>query len=208
MKIAIFGGTGKTGQHLVQQALDAGHEVVMLARTPSNFTIRHPKLTVLQGDILDAEHVEAVIQGTDAVMSVLGPRSNKPEFVISQGIDHILNAMKQHNVRRIIISAGAGVRDPLDKPKFIDHLFGFLLNLLSKNAVEDMKQVVAKVRDSDRDWSVIRVPMLTDQPPQGTLKIGYVGDITSRLSRADMAAFMLKQLDDDTYLKKAPAISN
>ncbi|MEO8397810.1 MAG: NAD(P)H-binding protein, partial [Chloroflexota bacterium] len=164
--------------------------------------------TVLQGDILDAERVEAVIQGTDAVMSVLGPRSNKPEFVISQGTDHILNAMKRHNVRRIIISAGAGVRDPLDKPKFIDYLFGFLLNLLSKNVVDDMKQVVAKVRHSDRDWLVIRVPMLTDQPSQGTLKLGYVGDITSRLSRADLAAFMLRQLDDDTYLRKAPAISN
>ncbi len=208
MKIAIFGGSGKTGHHLVVQALDAGHEVVMLVRTTSNFTIQHPKLTVLQGDVLDAGCVEAAIQGVDAVMSVLGPRSNKPEFIISQGTDHILNAMKRHNVRRIIISAGAGVRDPQDKPKFIDYLFGFLLNLLSKNAVEDMKQVVDKVRQSDRDWSVIRVPMLTDQPQQGTLKIGYVGDITSRLSRADMAAFMLKQLDDKTYLRKAPAISN
>ena len=85
MKIAIFGGSGKTGQHLVVQALDAGHEVVMLARTPSNFTIRHPKLTVLQGDIVDATCVEATIQGVDAVLSVLGPRSNKPEFIISKG---------------------------------------------------------------------------------------------------------------------------
>ncbi len=208
MKVAIFGGTGKTGQHLVQQALELGHEVVMLARTPSNFTIQHPKLTILQGDIVDATCVEATIQEVDAVISVLGPRSNKPEFIISKGTEHILNAMKRHHVRRIIISAGAGVRDLHDKPKFIDHFFGFLLNLLSKNAVEDMKQVVDKVRNSDRDWFVIRVPMLTDQPAQGTLKIGYVGDITPRLSRADMAAFMLKQLDDDTYLRKAPAISN
>jgi NAD(P)-dependent dehydrogenase (short-subunit alcohol dehydrogenase family) len=208
MKVAIFGGTGKTGQHLVQQALELGHEVVMLARTPSNFTIQHPRLTVIQGDIVDAACVEATIQGVDAVISVLGPRSNKPEFIISKGTDHILNAMKRHHVRRIIISAGAGVRDPYDKPKFIDHFFGFLLNLLSKNAVEDMKQVVDKVRNSDRDWFVIRVPMLTDQPAQGTLKIGYVGDITPRLSRADMAAFMLKQLEDDTYIRKAPAISN
>lgn len=208
MKVAIFGGTGKTGQHLVQQALGLGHEVVVLARTPSNFTIQHPKLTVLQGDIVDAARVEATILGADAVVSVLGPRSNKPEFIISKGTEHILNAMKQHNVRRIIISAGAGVRDPHDKPNFIDHFFGFLLNLLSKNAVEDMKQVVDKVRNSDRDWFVIRVPMLTDQAAQATLKIGYVGDITPRLSRADMAAFMLKQLDDDTYLRKAPAISN
>ncbi len=208
MKLAIFGGTGKTGQQLVQQALDAGHEVGMLARTPSNVTLQHEKLTVVPGNILDANQVAQVIQGADAVLSVLGPRSNQSEFIISRGTDHILNAMKQHNVRRIILSAGAGVRDPLDKPKFIDYVFGLLLNTLSKNAVEDMKQVVDKVRHSDRDWIVVRVPRLNEQPEQGTLKIGYVGDITSQLSRADMAAFMLKQLDDDTYLRKAPAISN
>jgi hypothetical protein len=208
MKLAGFGGTGKTGQHLVQQALAAGHEVVMLARTPSNVTSWREKLTVVTGDILNSEAVSATIQSVDAVMSVLGPTHNQPEFVISKGTDHILNAMKQHNVQRLILSAGAGVRDPLDKPKLIDHFFGLLLNLLSKNAVEDMKQVVDKVRHSDRDWIVVRVPRLNEQRAQGTLKVGYVGDITSQLSRADMAAFMLKQLDDDTYVRKAPAISN
>ncbi len=208
MKLAIFGGTGKTGQHLIQQALDEGHEVIALARTRSKVTIQHPRLKVIQGDVLDADCIADVIQGVDAVISVLGPRSNKPEFTISRGMDFILTAMKQENVRRIIISAGAGVREPQDKPKLIDRFFGLLLNILSKNVVADMQQVVHKVQASDRDWTVVRVPMLTDQPAQGTLVVGYVGDIRSRISRADMAAFMLKQLNDNRYLKKAPAISN
>ena len=93
-------------------------------------------------------------------------------------------------------------------PKLIDRFFGLLLNVLSKNVVADMQQVVHKVQASDRDWTVVRVPMLTDQPAQGALIVGYVGDIHSRISRADMAAFMLKQLKDNHYLKKAPAISN
>lgn len=208
MKLAVFGATGKTGQLLVQQALAAGHQVVALARTSANLAVKHDRLQIVSGDILNAEQVDRVVQGTDAVLSVLGPRSNKPEFIISQGMDQILQAMQRHGVRRIIISAGAGVRDPRDKPKLVDRFFGLLLNLISKNAVEDMKQVVAKVRASDRDWIVVRVPMLTDEPAQGQLKIGYVGDIDPRLSRADMAAFMLKQLGDDTYLRQAPAISN
>ncbi|GAB4521836.1 MAG: NAD(P)H-binding protein [Anaerolineae bacterium] len=208
MKVAVFGGTGKTGQHIVEQALAAGHEVVALARTPSKFTHQHPNLTVVQGDITQVDCVEKVIQGTDAVVSVLGPSSNKPEFTISKGTDHMLAAMRKHNVRRIIISAGAGVRDPKDKPKMVDRVFGALLNIVSKNVVADMKQVVDKVRSSDRDWTVVRVPMLTDQEPQGTLKVGYVGDITPRIARADMAAFMLQQLDNPTYIHKAPAISN
>lgn len=208
MKLAIFGGTGKTGQLLVKQALERGHEVVALARTPSKLAIQKENLTVLEGDILDVESVEKTVRGADAIVSVLGPSNNKPDLMITKGTENILGAMKKHNVQRIVISAGAGVRDPNDKPKLLDNIFGFLLNLISKNAVEDMKQTVQRIRDSDRDWVVVRVPMLTDRPPQGTLKVGYVGDITPRLTRADMARFMLDQLESNTYLRMAPAISN
>ncbi|MBA3868115.1 MAG: SDR family oxidoreductase [Anaerolineae bacterium] len=208
MKLAIFGGTGKTGQHLIQQALDKGHEVVALVRTPSKVTTHHPQLKIIQGDIVDADCIAGVVQGVDAVISVLGPTNNKLEYTISRGMENILMAMKKQNVHRIVISAGAGVREPQDRPNLIDRFFGLLLNVLSKNVVADMKQVVHKVQTSDRDWTVVRVPMLTDQPAQGTLVVGNVGDIRSRISRADMAAFMLKQLNDNRYLKLSPAISN
>lgn len=208
MKLAVFGGTGKTGQHVVKQALEAGHEVVALARTPSKFTNQHDRLHIVQGGILDAACVEEVIAGADAVVSVLGPSNNKPEFTISKGTDNILNAMQKHGVQRLIISTGAGVRDPQDKPGVIDRIAGFLIKIFSKNVVADMEQVVQKVRASDRNWTVVRAPMLTDQPAQGNLKVGYVGDITPRLSREDMAAFMLQQLNDDDWVNKAPAISN
>lgn len=208
MKLAVFGASGKTGQRVVQQALQAGYQVVALARTPAKLAIQHPNLTVVQGDILNPQQVSEVVRGADAVISTLGPGSNKPEFTISRGTDVILAAMQANNVRRLIISTGAGVRDPQDKPKFVDRIFGVLLGVLSKNVVADMQQVVAKVKASDRDWTIVRVPMLTDQPAQGNLVVGYVGDTSPRLSRADMAAFMLKQVADTTYLRKAPAISN
>jgi len=208
MKIAVLGGTGRTGQHVVQQALDAGHEVVALARTPSKFTSRHDNLTVVQGGILDQEAVEKVITGVDAVVSTLGPANNKPEFTISKGMDNILGAMNKHKVKRIVISAGAGVREPGDNPKLVDRFFGVLLRIISKNVVADMEQVVEKVKASGLEWTIVRVPMLTNEPPQDNLVVGVVGDIRPRISRADMAAFMLKQLTDDTHLHKSPAISN
>lgn len=208
MKLAIFGGSGKTGQHVVQQALAAGHEVVALARTPSKVGVQHPHLKVVQGDILDATGVENVVQGVDAVISVLGPSSNKPEFTISRGMDNILKAMQKHNVQRLVLSVGAGVREPEDKPTFVDRFIGLLLNVVSKYVVADMQQVVQKVKASNLNWTIVRVPMLTDQPAQGALKVGYVGDISPRISRADMASFMLKQVQDLQFLRKAPAISN
>lgn len=208
MKLAIFGATGRTGQLLVAQAIEAGHAVNALARTPSKFSIQHENLKVIAGDILTPAHVDATVQGTDVVLSALGPTSNKPTFTISQGMRHILDAMQKHNVARIILATGAGVRDPLDHPKFIDHVFGFLLKLISKNVVADMARAVELVRQSDRAWTVVRVPRLLDGASQGTLKVGYVGDINPQITRADMAAFMLRQVDDPQYIRKAPAISN
>ncbi len=209
MKLAIFGATGKTGQHLVQQALAAGYEVAALVRTPSKLTMQHDHLTIVQGDILNDVAVETVVKNADAVISVLGPSSNKPEYLISQGTDKILAAMKRHGVQRLIISAGAGVRDPLDKIGMMDKVIGGLLHIVSKNVVEDMKQVVEKVRQSDRDWTIVRVPMLTDDAQQNTLRVGYLGQgVGIRLARADMAAFMLKQLQEALHIRQAPVISN
>ncbi len=208
MKLAIFGGTGKAGQHLIRHTLKDGHEVVVLARTPSKVTAKSERLRVVQGDILNLDSVEETIQGVDAVLSVLGPSNNKPEFTISKGMDNILSAMGKHGVRRLIISAGAGVRDPQDQPRLIDKVAGAALKIISRNVVADMQTVVDKVRASDRDWTIVRVPMLTDEPSRETLKVGYVGDISPRLSREDMAIFMLRQVEDDAHLHRAPAISN
>jgi putative NADH-flavin reductase len=209
MKLAIFGATGKTGHYLVEAALKGSYEVVAFARTPSRLNVpNQPNLSIVQGDIQDTGKVAEAIMGVDAVLSVLGPTSGSPEFAVTKGTQHIIAAMQQHGVRRLIISAGAGVRDPQDKPKWIDHVFGFLLQTLSRSAVEDMTRVVQTVRQSDRDWTVVRVPRLTDAAT-GNLRVGYLGaEVGIQLSRADMADFMLKQVNDKTYLHQAPVISN
>jgi len=209
MKIAIFGGTGRTGQHLVQQALSKGHQVVALVRTPSKLSVKNPSLSVIQGDVTNAQAVAQTITGVEAVISVLGPTNNDPTFEVSQGMTNILAAMKKQAVRRLIISAGAGVGDPNDAPKLFNHVMNFLLKVMAKNVLADMSKVVEMVRTSDREWTVVRLPMLTDDPKTGNVKVGYVGKgMGSRIARADIADFMLAQLSDKTYVRKSPAISN
>ncbi|MDZ4669253.1 MAG: SDR family oxidoreductase [Phototrophicales bacterium] len=209
MKIAIFGGTGKTGKHLVLEALNAGHDVTILARTPSKLGIEHPALQIIQGDLANVSAIETTIAGADVVMSVLGPTPKQTPFAISTGITNILTAMKKHGVNRLVISAGAGVGDPNDKPKFVDRLAKVALKTLSKQAYEDMNRVVEIIKASDVQWTVIRVPMLTDQPKKNKIRMGYLGgDVGIRLSRADMAEFMLHKGLDKAHLHKAPVISN
>jgi len=209
MKLAIFGGTGRTGQHLVQQALEQKHQVVLLARTPAKITLQHPNLTVIKGDVKDPASVEQAITGADAVLSVLGPTSNQPTLEVSQGMAHILAAMQKQGVRRLIVTAGAGVGDPHDTPKLFNHVMNFLLKLMAANVLADMSKAVDLVRASDRDWTVVRLPMLTDDPKTGRIQVGYVGQgMGPRIARADIAEFMLAQLTDKTYVRQSPAISN
>lgn len=209
MRIAVFGATGRTGLHLVEQALAAGHQVTVLVRDPSKVTIQNASLHVLRGNVQNAAQVEQAISGAEAVISVLGPTQNKPTFEISAGTDNILAAMNKSGVRRLIISVGAGVGDPQDAPGPFNLFINFLLRIFSRHVYEDMQQVAAKVRASGLDWTIVRVPMLTDGPRIGTIRVGYVGKGTGpRIRRADMADFMLRQLTTNTHVRKAPAISN
>jgi putative NADH-flavin reductase len=209
MKLAIFGGTGKGGQFLVPRALDAGHEVVVLTRNPARMTLQHERLKLVKGNIQDAASVDEVMQGVDAVLSSLGANSKEPPFSISKGFDNILRSMHEQNVRRLIMSVGAVIYDPLDKPQIPNHLFHFIWVNFQTSVYEDMLQVVEKVRASDLDWTIVRVPYLTERfSKPGTLRVGYLGDIGGMITRADMSDFMVKQLTSDTYIRKAPAISN
>lgn len=214
MRVTIFGATGKTGKLLVEEALSAGHDVVAFTRTSSKLnpatsaSAAQRKLTVVQGALENAADVERAVAGVDAVISVLGPGSNAADLPITRGMQNILAAMQKHKVKRLIVSTGAGVRDADDQPKLADKLIVSLLKLVNKNVLQDMVSTVEVVRASDRDWTIVRVPMLTDDPPTGALRVGAVGkDIGTRVGRADLAAFLLKQIGSATHVRRAPAIS-
>jgi putative NADH-flavin reductase len=208
MKLAIFGGTGRTGLLLVRQALEKGYEVSALARTPSKLDIQNDKLTVISGDVTKAEAVARTLTGTEAALSVLGPADNAPTFTVSRGMAHIVAAMQTQGIRRLIVTAGAGVSDPLDAPGPLNHIMSLLLKLVAKNVLADMSKVVDTVRASDLDWTIVRLPMLTDDPQTSQPRVGYVGrGMGARIGRAAIAAFMLGQISDTTYLRKSPVIS-
>jgi putative NADH-flavin reductase len=210
MRVTVFGATGRTGKHVVEQALAAGHEVVAFARTPSKLGMQHERLRVVQGDIHDAAKVATAIAGSDAVIAALSPsRADKVKDIVSTGARNIVAGMKQHGVRRLIFSTGAGVPAPQDQPTLFGKVMGVLLKTISGDVLADSLQGVQTVRESGLDWTIARAPMLTDGPKTGKVWTGYVGKEMGRtLARANFAGFMVRQLSENGYLRQMPALSD
>ena len=209
MKVVVFGPTGRTGSLVVEEALKAGYSVTAFARDPERLAIDHAQLTVCQGELLDREAVAGAIHGAGAVISALGPTNNKPEFTVSRAMDGILVGMQQHRVKRLIVTAGAGIGDVEDAPTILSGLMDALVMTFARNVYEDMLRVAGLVRASGLDWTIVRTPMLTDQPKIGQVKIAWVGKgMRPRITRGDLAAFLVSQVEDYNYLRRSPAVSN
>jgi len=212
MKLTIFGATGATGKQLIEQALAAGNQVVAFARNPSKIGASHEHLTIVQGELADTAAIERAVSGADAVISVLGPRprediNSKP---LTQGMQNILAAMQKTNVRRLIISSTPSASDPNDFPDFKFKVLVAIVKSAMRPAYEEIVSVARIVRESDTDWTIVRVSLLNNHPGSGRIRAGYLGkkQVGTNISRADLAAFMLRQVEDTTYLRQAPAISN
>lgn len=211
MNVAIFGGTGVTGLLVIQKALSAGHRVTAFARTPSKISIQHSNLSIVEGELTDIDKIESAVKGVDAVISVLGPTGKSKGLVISNGIKNIISAMQKHGVKRLIATATPSYKDKKDKFQF-GFAFGvFMVKSLLKDTYQDIVETGEQIAKSQLDWTIVRLPMLSNNPPTGKLNVGYTGDGQVKLfslSRADLADFLIQQLDDKTYLRQAPIISN
>jgi putative NADH-flavin reductase len=210
MKIAIFGATGETGRQLVEQALAAGYQVVAYVRNPSKLNTKHENLTIVQGELADQAIIERAVSAADAIISVLGPRGGSKGKPITRGMQNIIEAMKKQGVRRLIISSTLSAKDPNDLPDFKAKALVNLVKLTMHAAYEEIVSVADTVRKSDLDWTIVRLTTLNNNPKSGKVRVGYLGkgEVGLRISRADLAEFMLKQVQDTKYLRQAPVISN
>ncbi len=210
MRITVFGATGGTGRQLVEQALAAGNEVVAYVRNPSKLDIENGHLTVVQGELTNEELIEKAVKRVDAVISLLGPRGGSKNNPLTHGMQNIIAAMKKQGVRRLIISSTLSAKDPNDKRTLRVKFSVNLVKLTMHAAYEDIVSVAETVRNSDLAWTIVRLNLLNNKPKSGKVKVGYVGsgELGTWISRADIADFMLNQIQDTKYVQQAPAISN
>jgi putative NADH-flavin reductase len=209
MKIVIFGAAGATGRILVERALAQGHEVTAFDRHTAPLTIQHPKLTLIQGDIFNSAQVEEAIAGQDVVISVLGVRPGVTIPVCSEGTEHIIVAMQKLGVKRFICQSGFAVA-ALDgewrEVPYLPIILPFFPKVKAMFADKVLQE--QEIRQSELDWIIVRPAKLTDGPGTGDYKVGAPLPMGPRakISRIDVADFLLKQVSDDTYVHQVPRL--
>jgi putative NADH-flavin reductase len=197
MKLIVFGATGRTGRLVIEQALAAGHEVAAVARRPSAVTIQHPRLEVIRGDVLEPPTFAQAIAGKDAVISTLGGSLRAPTTLYSAGIANIVRAMQAAGVRRLV-SLSAVTLDPgLCFKRLVTRL---ILQPLFGNGYADMARMEVELSKSQLDWTVIRLPMLTNGPRTERYRTAVKKHLPGGwvVSRANLADSIVTHLADPT----------
>jgi putative NADH-flavin reductase len=210
-RILVLGATGGTGKAVVAQALALGHEVTVFVRDPNRLESNRGRLRVLVGDVTDAgDAIRAATRDQDAVVSALGlGRSLTSHGLIARSIPIIVRAMEADSVRRLIFMSAYGVgatyRDTPLLPRILTRTL--LKDMYAdKNAGEDE---LRRIGDGI-DWTIVYPVTLTDGPETGRFRFGERLDLRGlpKIARADVAQFMLTQLDDATYSRKGVLVSS
>ena len=206
MRLTIFGSTGSIGRQLVKQALECGHTVTAFVRDPSKMEIEHNNLKLVQGDVFDSASVEQAVIGQDAVLCSLG--AGAKGTVRTEGTKNIVRAMEKAGVQRFVCQSTLGVGDSRGNLNFFWKyiMFGGLL----RRAYADHVRQEETVQQSHLNWTIVRPAAFTDGEHTGKYRHGFAGSdksTTLKISRADVADFMLKQLTDNTYFCQTPGLS-
>ncbi|MDH3273522.1 MAG: SDR family oxidoreductase [Gammaproteobacteria bacterium] len=206
MKVLIFGATGTVGRLLVTQALEMGHTVTAFARDPSELAISHASLEIIEGDVMDSAAVDRAVPDHDAVLIALGAGSKGQ--VRSTGTRNIIQAMQKSGTRRLVCLSTLGVGDSRDNLNFLWKyvMFGMLLRAAFADHVSQEDHVIR----SGLDWTIVRPAAYTDGELTGDYCHGFPATekgLKLKISRADVADFVLTQLADDSYIRMTPGVS-
>jgi putative NADH-flavin reductase len=208
MKIAVIGASRGIGYELLRIALEEGHEVTALLRNPAKLNISNSRLKIIRGDILDPATVVTAVVGNDAVCLCIGiPPTRKPVDVFSRGAECVLAAMGQGANSRLITVTGIGAGDSKGHGGFF---YDRVINpLLLRTIYADKDRQESIVKASKVEWLIVRPGFLTNGPLTGKYRVieNLSGVTAGKISRADVADFMLKQLAAPTHFGKTPLLT-
>jgi putative NADH-flavin reductase len=211
MKLLIIGATGGTGKQVVQQALQQGFTVTAFVRTPLKLNITHPNLNVVQGNVLQQSSISKIVGGHNAVICCLGAPAAKAGNLRSAGTKNIISAMQQNGVSRLICQTSLGFGDSeivlRNTPWFFKKII--VPYLLKKTFADHLLQEIY-IQQSSLNWTIVRPGTMTNGKTIGTYRHGFLYSdekLKVKISRADVASFLIQQVTSPLYQKKVTGIS-
>ena len=209
MKVIVFGATGTIGKHLVEQALVKGHQVTAFCRDGQKLNeFKHSKLTIVEGDVLHPVDVTNAIHEQEVVFVALGSGKSRKSTVRSVGTKHIIDAMKKNGVKRLICQSTLGTGESQGNLNFFWKyiMFGWFI----KQVFQDHELQEKHVMESTLDWTIARPGAFTDGSHTSNYRHGFSANdrtVKLKISRADVADFLLKLGQTDSYLHQTPGLS-
>ena len=204
MKLIVFGATGKTGQHVWRQALEQGHDVTAFARSVEKIDRGDSSVRVVQGDITDAESVASAVAGHDAAIVALGSNGLGDKTTLTAGTRNVVDGMAQHHVGRLVVVSAAGVGESWGQVSWFARL---MFRTLLRNIYADHEAQEAVVRASTLDWTIVRAAILKDEPASGDYTASNTKTV-GHINRADLADFLVRQVNDEAYRQQAISVTS
>ena len=210
-RVLIIGASKGIGLETVRQALEAGHRVRALSRSRAADGLSNPNLEKIRGDALDGRDIAAALDGVDVVIQALGVSSLgdlfRPVSLFSDATRLLVGAMEGQSVKRLIAVTGFGAGDSRASISLLQRL-PFLM--VFGRAYADKSVQEQLIKDSSLDWTIARPGVLTNGRRSGRYQILAEPSAWRNgiVSRADVADFLVRQIEDRTYLRKAPVLVN
>ena len=202
--IAVIGGTGKSGRYLVRELIKQGFSFRLLLHNTTSF---NPAPDVLQGDARDAEAVERLCRGCEAVMSTLGQPKGEPA-VFSQATRHVLGAMAKWNIQRYILTTGLNVDTPLDKKGPAARAGTQWMKEHYPETTSDKQREYELLHASEVDWTLVRLPLIGLTEESGAIGTSLEDCPGKGIHAIDLARFLIDELSDTRFLRQAPFLAN
>jgi putative NADH-flavin reductase len=206
--IALLGGTGMVGGHILQQALAQGYDLRILSRSPEKLAYLGERVTIVQGDARDPQVIETLLEESDVVISAIGPGSNKKSApdLTSTVSRNVLAAMAKQNIERYIVISGAAVTMPGDRRNATGWLMRQLVELRFASLLKDRQAEYELLSKSSAKWTLVRCPLIESSNAESTANASLLSPQSFDLRAGELSRFVIDQIFSDTYARQGPFV--
>jgi len=204
--IAIIGGTGTVGKHVAAAAIEQGYSARILARRPERVQLKSPHAIIIEGSVTDETAIHSLLEGCDGVINAFGqPMKDKP--IYSEVAARLLQGMKEIGIRRYVGVTGGSLDIEGDRKSWMNRMGARLFRLLYGDFIRDRQRELGVLRDSDLDWTLVRLPFVHERDVMKSVKVDQYDMPGTKISNTHIARFLVDQVQDAAFLRSTPFIS-